>query len=105
MENNKAAGIINKIYQIIIDRKKQKKENSYTSFLLEEGEDKILRKIAEESTEVIFASKNNKKEEIIHEIADVWFHLLVLMGYKNITPENIYLELLRRANKGKIDNK
>ena len=105
MENKNTADIINKIYQLIIDRKKQKKENSYSSFLLEEGEDKILRKIAEESNEVVLASKNNKKEEIIHEIADVWFHLLVLIGNKNINPENMYLELLRRANKGKIDNK
>src|SRR4030065_173379 len=64
--------------------------------------DKILKKIGEEASEVVIGSKNDKKEEIIYEIADLWFHSLVLLGYHDITPEDIYKELQKRFGKSGI---
>jgi phosphoribosyl-ATP pyrophosphohydrolase/phosphoribosyl-AMP cyclohydrolase len=71
-------------------------ENSYTNYLLEEGLDKILKKIAEESGEVIIASKNEDKSELIYEISDLVYHTLVLMVEKNVNIGEIKGELYKR---------
>ena len=78
------------------------REGSYVSSLFKKGRDKILKKIGEEASEVVIGSKNDKKEEIIYEIADLWFHSLVLLGYHDITPEDIYKELEKRFGKSGI---
>ncbi len=88
--------ILDRIYKIILERKKTKPKTSYTTELLKKGKSGILKKIAEETAEVILASRDEKKEEIIHEIADLWYHTLVLMGYHNIRPEEVYEELKKR---------
>jgi phosphoribosyl-ATP pyrophosphohydrolase len=84
------------IYNIICSRKIQPKEDSYVSNLFSKGKDKILEKIVEEAGEVIIAAKNDNTARIIEEIADLWFHTLILLSYHDITPEDIYKELIRR---------
>jgi phosphoribosyl-ATP pyrophosphohydrolase/phosphoribosyl-AMP cyclohydrolase len=101
-----SASIIGKIYEVIQDRKRNMREGSYVSSLFKNGRDKILKKISEEASEVVIGSKNEKKEEIVWEIADLWFHTLVLLGYHDITPEDIYRELQKRFGKSGVkDNK
>lgn len=91
--------IINELYEVIKDRKENRDEGSYTSYLFNKGIDKILKKLGEESTEVIISAKNNNKEEQILEIGDLIYHLLVTMAELNITIEDIEKELNQRRKK------
>ena len=100
-----SGNVIDKIYEVILDRKRNLRESSYVSSLFKSGRDKILKKIGEEASEVVIGSKNDKKEEIIYEIADLWFHTLVLLGYHDISPEDIYKELQKRFGKSGIKDK
>jgi phosphoribosyl-ATP pyrophosphohydrolase/phosphoribosyl-AMP cyclohydrolase len=88
--------ILEVLFDIIEERKKNLPEGSYTTELFKEGEDKILRKISEESFEVILASKSANNEDIIWEISDLLYHMMVLLSYHNIKPEEIYQELAKR---------
>ncbi len=81
------------LYSLLEQRKKDLPEGSYTSYLFEKGLDKILKKVGEESTEVIVAAKNRDKKETIYEIADLAYHVLVLMVEAGITPGEIAAEL------------
>jgi len=94
-----ANGIIEKLYELIIDRKKHPKKGSYTCELFNKGKEEILKKLGEECIEVIVASTLNKKERIIYELADLTYHLLVMMAMEEITPEEIFSELEKRFNK------
>ena len=85
-------GLIN----LIKGRKTEKKEGSYTTYLFEKGLDKILKKVGEESTEVIVAAKNNDVKETIYEIADLAYHVMVLMIEMGISLEDIHRELASR---------
>lgn len=91
--------IIAHLREIILDRKNNPVEGSYVSYLFKEGKDKILKKIGEEAAESVIASKNDNRDEIIYEVADLWFHSLVLLGYHDIAPEDIYKELSKRIGK------
>ena len=84
------------LLELIIGRKTEKKEGSYTTYLFEKGMDKILKKVGEESTEVIVAAKNNDKAETIYEIADLCYHVMVLMAEMGITNLDIFRELASR---------
>lgn len=85
-----------KLYKIIMDRKKKMSENSYVASLFKEGTDKIIQKVGEESTEVIIAAKNKNKKEIISEVADLIFHLLIMLANFGISLKDILKELERR---------
>jgi phosphoribosyl-ATP pyrophosphohydrolase/phosphoribosyl-AMP cyclohydrolase len=87
---------LNTLHEIVEDRKINKKPGSYTTYLFEKGLDKILKKLGEESTEVIIAAKSNDKTETIYEIADLIYHTLVLMTEMSITPEDVKRELASR---------
>ena len=87
--------ILPKLYETILDRKENPKEDSYTNYLFKEGIDKILKKIGEESAEVIIGAKNSK-EELIYESSDLIYHLLVLFVNEGITLGDIYKELKKR---------
>ncbi len=89
-------GIVKRVYDTIQARKRSPQAGSYVSGLLTGGTDRMLKKVAEEAGEVLLASKNGKKEEIIHEAADLLFHTLVVLGYHDVTPEDIYQELADR---------
>ncbi|HZK57474.1 MAG TPA: bifunctional phosphoribosyl-AMP cyclohydrolase/phosphoribosyl-ATP diphosphatase HisIE [Clostridia bacterium] len=88
--------IIEKLYAIITDRKENPRENSYTNYLFDEGLDKILKKVGEESAEVIIAAKNPDRNELIYETGDLLYHLLVLLKEKDVAPGEIFSELSSR---------
>lgn len=88
--------IINKVYCQIQNRKDNPKEGSYTNYLFNEGLDKILKKIGEESSEVLIAAKNKNKEELIYEISDLIYHSLVLMVSEGVTIDDLQKELTKR---------
>ncbi|MDD5602952.1 MAG: bifunctional phosphoribosyl-AMP cyclohydrolase/phosphoribosyl-ATP diphosphatase HisIE [Eubacteriales bacterium] len=93
---DETAAIISELYELIGDRRAHPKEGSYTNYLFEKGLDKILKKVGEETSEVIIASKNRDRDEIRYEIADLVYHLLVLMTECRVTPQDIYEELKSR---------
>ena len=84
------------LMELIRGRKTDKKEGSYTTYLFEKGLDKILKKVGEESTEVIIAAKDNDKKETVYEIADLAYHVMVLMVEAGISIEDIHKELASR---------
>ena len=108
MEKDYDSFIIEKVYNMIKDRKENPKEGSYTNYLLDKGVDKICKKIGEEASETIIAAKNTDKDELIGEISDLAYHVLVLMFDKDVTVEDIKAKLSKRheveGNK-KIENK
>ena len=84
------------LYELLQARKNEKPQGSYTTYLFEQGIDKILKKIGEESTEVIIAAKVAEKAETIYEIADLVYHVMVLMAEMQIEPKDILQELSKR---------
>ncbi len=88
--------VFEEVYAIIMDRKANPKEGSYTTYLFEKGIDKILKKLGEENAETIIAAKNPNPEEIKYEISDYLYHLMVLMAEKGITWEDVTQELSQR---------
>lgn len=84
------------LYSLLKERKSNPLEGSYSSYLFREGVDKILKKVGEESAEVIIASKNNDKEEMIYEISDLVYHTLVLMVEQGVDIDDIKKELEKR---------
>ncbi len=95
MMNNKF-DILDEVFNVVTDRKINPKDGSYTNYLLEKGVDKICKKVGEESAEVIIAAKNNSIEETQYEIADLIYHLTVLMVNQGLTWDNILEELKKR---------
>ena len=90
--------LINRLYELIEDRKNNPKEGSYTNYLFDKGIDKILKKVGEESAEVIIGAKNEAKDEIIYEISDLVYHVLVLMVNSNVKIDDILEELKGREH-------
>ncbi len=91
--------ILYDVYDIIVDRVKNPKEGSYTNYLFEKGIDKMLKKVGEESAEVIIASKNYVKSEVQYETADLLYHLSVVLVEQGLTWNDIFEELSSRYNK------
>lgn len=87
------------LYNTILNKKLEGDDKSYTKYLLTKGTNKILKKVGEECTEVIIASKEESKEEQISELCDLLYHLLVLMVDKSISMVDIEQELLRRSKR------
>lgn len=100
-----SSAILDRVYDVILERKSNPGERSYVSSLFTKGGDTILKKIGEEASELLISGKGGNKEEVVHELADLWFHSLVLLGYLNINPEDVYQELKRRFGKSGIDEK
>ncbi len=94
-----AGGILESVLRTILARRANPQAGSYTTKLFEGGHDKILKKVAEEAGEVLLASKGGKKEEIVYEVADLFFHTLMVLGYHDLTLQEIYEELGRRFGK------
>lgn len=92
-------GIFEGILRTIHDRQVNPQPGSYTTKLFEGGHDKILKKVAEEAGEVLIAAKGGKKEEIVYEVADLFFHTLMVLGYHDIPLQAIYQELGKRFGK------
>lgn len=94
-----AGGILERIYQTIEDRKAAPQPGSYVSKLLEGGPDRILKKVAEEAGEVLLAAKNENHAELVYEVADLFFHTLLILGYHGITLDAVWTELAGRYGK------
>lgn len=98
-EDAKAANplkVFEDVYSVIMDRKVNPKEGSYTNYLFDKGIDKILKKLGEEATEIIIAAKNPNANEIKYEISDFLYHMMVLMAEKGVSWEEIVEELAKR---------
>lgn len=94
--------IMNELYKIIDERKKYPIENSYTKYLFDKGIDKILKKVGEETTELIIASKNENKNDVVEEFSDLMYHLLVLLS--NLDIDIIEIEKCLEGRMKKMGN-
>ena len=88
--------VLDAVFEVIKDRKDNPREGSYTNYLYEKGIDKILKKVGEEATEMVIAAKNPNENEVIYEMSDFLYHMMVLMAVKNVSWEDITDELSRR---------
>ena len=104
-ENMDDLEVLNRLQTLIKTRKNSSVEESYTSGLFQKGQDHILKKLGEESYEVVMASKDNDREHIIRELADLWFHSLVVMAYHNVSIGDVALELERREGVSGLEEK
>ncbi len=94
---------IQNVYDTILDRRENPSENSYTRYLFDKGIDKILKKVGEETAEVLIAAKNGDNNDTVAEIADLTYHLLVLMAQQGIKPQDVSAVLEQRhKNKGNL---
>lgn len=92
--------VLNDLYNVIQDRRLNPVEGSYTNYLFDKGQDKILKKVGEEAVETVIASKNNSGEEVLYEMGDLWYHCLVLLAYHKLSPDQLLQELMRRRTGG-----
>lgn len=97
--------VIDTLYHTILERKDADAKESYTAHLFTKGENTILKKVVEEAGEFCFALKDNNEDEIIYEAADLVYHSLVALGYKEINPDRIKTELARRFGLSGIKEK
>lgn len=91
--------VFTELYKVIEDRRANPQEGSYTCYLFDQGLDKILKKVGEECAETIIAAKNSKKEDTVGEIADLFYHVLVMMVNEGIPLTDVTAELDRRGQK------
>jgi phosphoribosyl-ATP pyrophosphohydrolase len=97
--------ILKKLTELLEARKKDDPSKSYTASLYRDGLEAILKKVNEEAFETIIAARQGDNKELIHEVADLWFHTLVLMAHKNLSAEDILNELSRREGTSGIEEK
>jgi len=90
------SNILNQLAEVLEQRKTADPGNSYVAGLYAKGLDAILKKIGEEATETVMAAKDGDPEKIIYEIADLWFHSMVLLSQQNLSPDDVLQELSRR---------
>ena len=90
---------LEKLYEVVLDRRNNPQEGSYTCYLFAKGLDKILKKVGEECAETIIAAKNDVIDDTVGEIADLIYHLMVMMAEKGIPLSDVLAELERRAQK------
>ena len=92
-------GTLERLYEVVADRKANPQEGSYTCYLFDKGLDKILKKVGEECAETIIAAKNDVPAHTVGEISDLIYHLMVMMAEKGIPLDDVLAELDRRARK------
>ena len=91
--------VLTDLYQVVLGRKKEPREGSYTCYLFDQGIDKICKKVGEESAETIIAAKNGDKQELVGEINDVFYHIMVMMNECGVTLKDVCEEMDVRAQK------
>ena len=99
------AKVLQRLGQTLAARKTADPSGSYVAGLMAKGEDAILRKVAEESAETLLASKEGDKLHLAREVADLWFHSMVLLAWHGLTPDDVLAELQRREGISGIDEK
>lgn len=98
-KNETRESCLKEVYATILERRDHPSENSYTRYLFDKGLDKVLKKVGEETSEVLIAAKNGVKEDTVGEIADLTYHLLVMMAVQGISPEDVAALLRERHGK------
>ena len=88
--------VLQKVYDVISDRRVHPQEGSYTNYLFDKGVEKMCKKVGEEASETIIAAMKGNKEEVTYEAADLLYHLLVLLNQQSVTPKDVGEELARR---------
>jgi phosphoribosyl-ATP pyrophosphohydrolase len=99
------ADILRRLETVIAERRRTDPSTSYVASLFAKGEDAILKKVAEEAAETLLAAKDGDKLPIVREIADLWFHSLVLLAWHGLGPDDVLAELRRREGISGIDEK
>jgi phosphoribosyl-ATP pyrophosphohydrolase/phosphoribosyl-AMP cyclohydrolase len=94
-----SAAVLLEVFQVILERQHSLPEGSYVTHLLQGGIDRTARKVGEEAIEVVLAAKDETPDEITAEVADLWFHCLVLLAQCGLTPEDVFQELAQRHGK------
>lgn len=97
-----SGGVLERVHQTILGRKQCPQPGSYVSSLFQGGLDRILKKLVEEAGEVMLGAKNGKREEVVYEVADLLFHVLVVLGYHDIPLQEVYQELASRIGKSGV---
>jgi phosphoribosyl-ATP pyrophosphohydrolase len=88
--------VLQRLAEVLEQRKQADAESSYVAKLYHKGLDAILKKIGEEATETVMAAKDGDKQKIVYEVADLWFHCMVLLAQQNMKPDDVLNELDRR---------
>jgi phosphoribosyl-AMP cyclohydrolase / phosphoribosyl-ATP pyrophosphohydrolase len=91
--------LLSQLYDVILARKQRAPQESYVASLMARGQDHLLKKVVEEAAEVVLAAKNGRPDEILYEMADLWFHTLVVLGWHDLFPQGVLQELQRRFGK------
>ena len=91
--------VLNDLYGVVMDRKANPQEGSYTCYLFSQGQDKICKKCGEECTEMVIAAKNNDNNELKNEVADLLYHVVVLCAEKGLSVDEVEEVLRERSNK------
>jgi len=97
--------ILKRLTQTLEERKSAAPDSSYVARLYAKGEDAILKKIGEEATETVLAAKDGQNEKIIYEVADLWFHTLILLASRGLSAQDVLNELARREGVSGIEEK
>lgn len=97
--------ILDRLAKVIEGRKSGDPSSSYVSGLFAKGEDAILKKIGEEATELVMAGKDGEQRRIVSEVADLWFHCVVMLAHYGLSPTDVLMELRRREGISGIDEK
>ena len=97
--------ILRRLEAAIAARRAADPKSSYVAALNAKGLDAILKKVGEEATEAVIASKSGQREQIVHEVADIWFHTLVLLGWHGIALDDVLAELARREGRSGIEER
>ncbi|MGZ8136060.1 MAG: phosphoribosyl-ATP diphosphatase [Methylococcaceae bacterium] len=97
--------ILHQLAQVLEERKKETADKSYVASLYAKGLDSILKKIGEEATETVIAAKGGDEQQIIYEMADLWFHCMVLLANQGLGPDDVLNELQRRVGLSGLQEK
>ncbi|MEI7842291.1 MAG: phosphoribosyl-ATP diphosphatase [Gallionellaceae bacterium] len=97
--------ILQRLTETLEARKQAAPDSSYVAKLFHKGEDAILKKVIEEAGEVLLASKDNDTQHLVYEVADLWFHTMVLLAHKNLRAADVLNELARREGVSGIEEK
>ena len=100
-----SADVLNKLAEVLEARKGAEADSSYVASLYAKGLDAILKKVGEEATETVMAAKDGDNEKIVYEVADLWFHTLVLLAQQGLSPSDVLNELARRFGLSGIEEK
>lgn len=94
--NNDVSEVLTQLSAVLEERKQAAPGSSYVAKLYDKGLDAILKKVGEEATETVMAAKDGDKDKLVYEVADLWFHTLVLLAQQDLHPDDVLAELQRR---------